>query len=426
MKTLLRSFQIALVRSLWPIVALSVITAVGLYMGFGAPTAGFLFLLCVVVQAKRGDFWSATIVATVAAFAIAFFFTPPPFSFGVANPLDAISLLTFVIVAFVIAHLAVTRTLVGHPPKEEPADRGGSEHNPRTSRRRWVVLLGFGSNALAISAFLLVIYGVGWTYATHRYLKGFADAIVPLEGSSEAKSEALLTWLRRRPERLDDTVEGSAAQRDPVDIVQNARLLKVCGSAANAFINLADAAGLRTRRLLLLDESGSAKHVVAEVQWGERWVVVDPQRGRVFKDRQGRALTKEELHDPEVFQDAISRMPGYSPLYTFERTAHLHLSRIPLLGNLLRRILDRLSPSWEEAIDWGYFAENPSLWPILICLPLLLLSVFIRFLADRNCRNRPDVEVVRLRERLMHAGRALFYGSAMNTRAEVDPRKNLP
>ena len=77
-----------------------------------------------------------------------------------------------------------------------------------------------------------------------------------------------------------------------MNIVQNARLLKVCGSASNAFMNLADAAGLKVRRLLLLDPSGDTMHVVAEVQWGDRWVVVNPQQGLVFKDQLGRALNQ--------------------------------------------------------------------------------------------------------------------------------------
>jgi len=67
-------------RSIWGTVGLSLVTAVGLYAGFTAASAGFLLLLCVAIQAKRGDFWSAAIVATVAAFGLAFFFTPPPFS----------------------------------------------------------------------------------------------------------------------------------------------------------------------------------------------------------------------------------------------------------------------------------------------------------------------------------------------------------
>lgn len=269
------------------------------------------------------------------------------------------------------------------------------------NRGRLVSWLGYCSNALIISVLLLVCYGVAWTYSTHRYLQGFSDAIVPLVGSPEEKSEALLEWFRHQPERSDDFLEGTTSLRNPVNIVRNTHLLKICGSAANAFINLADVAGLRTRRLLLVDDSGGAKHVVAEVQWSERWVVVDPQQGRVFRDHAGRPLTKEQLHDPNVFRDAISLIPGYDPSYGFERTAHLHLRRIPVVGNLMRQALDRFVPGWEEAIDWGYFPENPSLWPVLMSVPLLLLAVLLRLIVNRYSRNLFGHEVVIYRRGLV-------------------------
>jgi len=263
-----------------------------------------------------------------------------------------------------------------------------SGRNQIATQRRSAAVLGYVINLLMIGLFLLLAYGLAWSYSTHRYLKGFADAIVPLEGSPQEKTEALLSWFRHEPERIDVHLEGATSLRDPVNIVRNARLLKVCGSATNAFINLADEAGLRTRRLLLLAPSGGAMHVVAEVQWGQQWAVVDPQGGRVFKDHLGRPLTKEELHRPDVFQDAIGQMPGYSPAYTFERTAHLHLRAIPLLGDPLRRTLDRATPGWEETIDWGYFPEHPSLWPILISIPLLFVGVFLRLIVGRHGRNK--------------------------------------
>ena len=75
MTSALHTLKLAVGHSLWAIVALSLITAAGLYMDFGAATAAVLFLVCVTIQAKRGDFWSAAIVATVATFSIAFFFT---------------------------------------------------------------------------------------------------------------------------------------------------------------------------------------------------------------------------------------------------------------------------------------------------------------------------------------------------------------
>src|SRR5207247_5357210 len=138
-------------------------------------------------------------------------------------------------------------------------------------------------------------------HLTHDYLQGIADAIVPLNGSDEKKAEALLGWLSDTPGRAEGFAKNALDERDPVDVLHDERLLKVCGSTANAFINLAAVAGLKTRRLLLVNESGGTKHVTAEVLLRGRWVVVDPTSGSMFKDASGRLLSKEELRDPKVF-----------------------------------------------------------------------------------------------------------------------------
>ena len=104
-------------------------------------------------------------------------------------------------------------------------------------------------------------------------------------------------------------------------------------------------------------------------------------------------MTKEELRDPEVFRDAISRMPGYDPDYTFERTIHIRLERIPILGKSLRRVLDRLAPGWEEAINWAYFPENPSLWLIFVSIPLLLLGILANLMVNRYGRKRQGIKL---------------------------------
>ncbi|HXW14069.1 MAG TPA: hypothetical protein VEN79_06135, partial [Terriglobia bacterium] len=242
-----------------------------------------------------------------------------------------------------------------------------------------------------LAGLALFAYSVAWNFSTRTYLRGFADAIVPLAGSPEEKTEALLEWFRRETRRIDPPAPASTGlmrDRDPVNIVQNARLLKVCGSATNAFMNLAHAAGLNVRRLLLLDQSGNVMHVVAEVQWGERWVVINPQQGLVFKDHMGRGLTKDELRDPQVFSDAISRMPRYDPQYTFRDTIHIRLKRIPIVGKYLRGVLDCFAPGWEEAINWTYFPENPSLWLMSISFSLLLLGLLGNLIVNRCCRSR--------------------------------------
>ena len=254
-----------------------------------------------------------------------------------------------------------------------------------------VTVLRFGSRALLFASLVLLGYGLVWNYSTRTYLKGFVDAIIPLQGSDQEKTEALLDWFHHEPQRGNPPAQGAVSlldSRDPVSIVQNARLLSVCGTSSNAFMNLAIAAGLRVRRLLLLDSHGVTVHVVAEVRWDGRWVVVNPQQGLIFKDKQGRGLTKEDLRDPVVFQDAISKMPGYPRAYNFEHTIHIRLSRIPIAGRLLRKTLDRILPGWEEAINWTYLPENPSLWLIFISIPLLLTGIVASWVVGRYAHRR--------------------------------------
>jgi hypothetical protein len=285
------------------------------------------------------------------------------------------------------------------------------EKGATADSHRGFALGHFATRAWVIFALGLFVYGSIWNLSTRRYLKGFSDAIIPLEGSEQERTEALLRWFRHEPQRLEASGAGMGGTRDTVIIVRDARLLKVCGSATNAFINLAATADLKTRRLLLLAKSGTAMHVVAEVKWGDRWVVVDPQQGGVFRDHLGRALSKEELRDPMVFRDAISGMPGYNPEYTFERTIHIHLRRIPF-GSFLRRTLTHFFPGWEEAVNWSYIPENPSLWPILISIPLFFLGMILNWVLGWYERKKLGYIAPGLRARLLRAGRALVYRSA--------------
>ena len=279
---------------------------------------------------------------------------------------------------------------------KEPGLSANYETGPSLFRGVGMMVIQSACKLIILGALGLFVYGIAWNFSTRRYLTGFADAIIPLAGSPQEKTEALLGWFHDEPQRNDSPASGSEGllhDRDAVNIVQNTRLLKVCGSASNAFMNLADASGLKVRRLLLLDHSGGTMHVVAEVLWGDRWIVVNPQQGLMFKDHLGRALTKEELRNPEVFQDAISMMPGYDPTYTFDHTIHLRLERIPILGSYLRRLLDRLAPRWEESINWSYFPENPALWLMFISLPLLLLGVLGNLIANRKGRHQSDADL---------------------------------
>src|SRR5690242_18225636 len=133
-------------------------------------------------------------------------------------------------------------------------------------------LLGCATNLLIVSFVLLTLYGAVWEYSTREYLRGFSDAIVPFASSPEQKVEAILNWMNNVPARNQFLPVEDANTRDPVDNLNYATLLRICGNATNAFVNLADASDLDVRRLLLLSPEGNANHVVAEVRISGRWV----------------------------------------------------------------------------------------------------------------------------------------------------------
>src|SRR3984885_15162295 len=207
----------------------------------------------------------------------------------------------------------------------------------------------YAGNVLLILAILLAAYSAVWEYSTRKYLKGFSDAVVPFSSSDEAKADAILRWMSDGPSRQIAGPDASSPDRDPADTLNYASLLRVCGSATNAFINLGDSAGLVVRRLLLLDSRRLTKHVVAEILIDGRWIVVDPAFRTVMRGTDGGLLTSEQLSNPAVLSAATSGIKGYDPTDTYESTGHVRISRLGFAGLPLRGVLDHLLPGWEDS-----------------------------------------------------------------------------
>src|SRR2546429_2074517 len=128
-----------------------------------------------------------------------------------------------------------------------------------------------------------------YTTLFRSYLDGYSDAIVPNFAPPEERVEAILDWMRAGPSRGIAANTATLPTRDPQTTLNYAQLLKVCGTATNAFLNLARASDLRVRRLLLLSRDGMTKHVVAEVLINQRWIVVDrSEERRVGKECRSR------------------------------------------------------------------------------------------------------------------------------------------
>src|SRR5713226_8655862 len=173
-------------------------------------------------------------------------------------------------------------------------------------RHRTFRVIWWSSNLLLAVAFVSMLYSCHREYSVRWYLDGFSDAIVPNSLPPEQKVEAILSWMRAEPSRAIASDPDALSKRDPEMTLTYKQLLNVCGTATNAFLNLARSSDLRVRRLLLLSPNRTTKHVVAEVLIGERWIIVDPTYRVIMKDAQGRKLTRSDLKDPAAFAQATS------------------------------------------------------------------------------------------------------------------------
>lgn len=265
----------------------------------------------------------------------------------------------------------------------------------------------YAINTLLVLSFAAVLYGMGWEYSTRSYLKGFADAIIPASDDQEHKAEAILAWIADGPARRSTTNPEALSLRDPTDTLNFQQLLQVCGTATNAFVNLAQSAGMNARRLLLLDENRVSKHVVVEVLVGDRWIVVDPSYHTIFRLPNGQMVTRTDLQNPGIFQLVTQVIPKYPPTYTYESTVHVRLSRIPIVGRKLRTIFNFIWPSWEESVNWTLLVERESFAMLCMSIVFFFFALTLRFLAAWYCISRLGVTPGRFRDQIARMSQAL-------------------
>lgn len=263
-------------------------------------------------------------------------------------------------------------------------------------------------NSLLILTLVALVYSGGWEFSVRRYLDGFSDAIVPDSESAERQVEAILDWMQKGPPRMVAANPSALRGRDPEATLNYRQLLSVCGTATNAFLNLARSNGLSARRLLLLSPDRKAKHVVAEVLIDGRWVVADPAYRILLRDAKGHLLTREELRNPAVLAEATSAVPNYPKEYSYEMVAHVRLARLPMRGFYLRWILDRTVPGWEESVDWTLLLERESFFAL--CASVFAFVVFLlpRIILAWYADHRLKIPRFQLRSQVIRSGTTFF------------------
>ena len=265
-----------------------------------------------------------------------------------------------------------------------------------------------GVNLLLVAAIVSSIYAGIREYSVRRYLDGFSDAIVPNSLPEEQKLDAILEWMRAEPSRAVATNLDELSKRNPEMTLTYSQLLNVCGTATNAFLNLVRSSDLRARRLLLLTPGNNTKHVVAEVLIGGRWIIVDPTYRVILKDAAGHFLTRKDLQDPAIFEQAVSAVPRYPREYTYDHFAHVRLARLPYLGIGLKKVLSTVAPGWEEAIDWSLLLERESFFYLVLSISAILLFLLLRVVLAWYADSRLRIPRFHLREHAVRAGVAFF------------------
>lgn len=256
-------------------------------------------------------------------------------------------------------------------------------------------------------ALLAVAYTGYREFAIRWYLDGFSDAIVPGIMPPEPKVQAILDWMRTEPSRAPGNPDGLST-RDPHVTLNYQKLLQVCGTATNAFLNLAREDDLHVRRLLLLAPDGRAKHVVAEVLIDGRWIIVDPTYHVIMRDKSGRMLTRADLQRQDLFAQATSVIPNYPLEYTYDHVAHVRMARLPIAGRFLGRFFDAIYPGWEEAVDWSLLLERESFFYLVLASTVFLLLLAFRQILAWYADSMLRISRFHFRENLMRASTAFF------------------
>ena len=295
-------------------------------------------------------------------------------------------------------------------PKEQDREEsiGGNKFLVANSRHPVFRAVWWSSNLLLALALFALLYTGVREFSVRRYLDGYSDAIVPNFLPAQEKVEAILKWMRAEPSRGIAENPDMLAQRNPEMTLNYVQLLRVCGTATNAFLNLARASDLQVRRLLLLSPDRNTKHVVAEVFIDRRWVIVDPSYRVILKDAQERLLTRKDLQNPAIFEQAAAAVPNYPREYNYDHFAHVRLARLPLEGLHVRRLFDAIYPGWDEAVDWSLLLERESFLYLVLAAIATLCFLLLREMLAWYADSQLSVPRFHLREHMIRAGIAFF------------------
>jgi K+-sensing histidine kinase KdpD len=92
-------------QSFLAMIALAGLTFVCFRLQLNISTAGFLYLIVIVLLSLAGDYVASVVTSVVGAVCLAYFFAPPIFSIRVDDPLNIVAIIAFLTTSLVISRL---------------------------------------------------------------------------------------------------------------------------------------------------------------------------------------------------------------------------------------------------------------------------------------------------------------------------------
>ena len=120
--------------------------------------------------------------------------------------------------------------------------------------------------------------------------------------------------------------------------------------------------------------------------------------------------------DPELLvpinREAVKGIPNYKSDYDYDMAVHLRLRRIPIIGQYLRRVLDRFLPGWEESVFWTLLTERESFAALILASVAPVFFFVLRILLRWYSEKRLGIHQVHMREQLLRAARVFMGGTS--------------
>lgn len=176
------------------------VTAVGRAMHLNPNTAGFAFLIVVLLASIRGGLLGGMVASIVATLCYNFFFFPPLYTFTIHDSSNWVALAAFLVTSVAVSRLVIAARI--------QADRAEQRRNELASLYGLSVELFTATNR---------INALGEAAGRALALLGAREGgLVLFDGSPYRQN--VIWWIGEKPDEIEDVIAGIGRHKEPLEI----------------------------------------------------------------------------------------------------------------------------------------------------------------------------------------------------------------